>query len=107
MVGRTAFVIAHRLSTIKNADQILVLNDGVIAERGTHDELMAKGGLYYDLYTMSAKVTEAEDSVEDKRKRDSELVNQFPGFFKTLAAGHKKQELPSALKSQIPNLFSP
>ena len=68
MVGRTAFVIAHRLSTIKNADQILVLNDGVIAERGTHDELMAKGGLYYDLYTMSAKVTEAEDSVEDKKK---------------------------------------
>lgn len=68
MVGRTSFVIAHRLSTIKNADQILVLNDGVIAERGTHDELMAKGGLYYDLYTMSAKVTEAEDAVEDEKK---------------------------------------
>ena len=55
MVGRTSFVIAHRLSTIKNADQILVLNHGVIAEQGTHDELMAKGGLYYELYTMSAR----------------------------------------------------
>ena len=55
MVGRTSFVIAHRLSTIKNADVILVLNHGVIAERGTHDELMAKGGLYYELYTMSAQ----------------------------------------------------
>ena len=55
MVGRTSFVIAHRLSTIKNADQILVLNHGVIAEQGTHEELMAKGGLYYELYTMSAR----------------------------------------------------
>ncbi len=55
MVGRTSFVIAHRLSTIKNADVILVLNHGIIAERGTHEELMAKGGLYYELYTMSAQ----------------------------------------------------
>lgn len=54
MVGRTSFVIAHRLSTIKNADQILVLNRGVIEEHGTHEELMDKGGLYYELYTMSA-----------------------------------------------------
>ncbi len=58
MVGRTSFVIAHRLSTIKNADVILVLNHGVIAEKGTHEELMAKGGLYYDLYTMSAQKAE-------------------------------------------------
>ena len=71
MVGRTSFVIAHRLSTIKNADQILVLNNGVIAEQGTHDELMAKGGLYYDLYTMSSQVneeTEEESSSEKKEK---------------------------------------
>lgn len=53
MVGRTSFVIAHRLSTIQNADQILVINGGVIAEQGTHDELMKKQGLYYELYTMS------------------------------------------------------
>lgn len=58
MVGRTSFVIAHRLSTIQNADQILVINNGVIEERGTHDELMARGGLYHELYTMSIRQAE-------------------------------------------------
>jgi ATP-binding cassette subfamily B protein len=48
--GRTSFVIAHRLSTIRNADQVLVLKKGEIVERGTHDELLAKQGEYYDLY---------------------------------------------------------
>jgi len=48
--GRTSFVIAHRLSTIRNADQVLVLQDGVISERGTHTELLDKRGAYYDLY---------------------------------------------------------
>jgi ATP-binding cassette, subfamily B, multidrug efflux pump len=48
--GRTSFVIAHRLSTIRNADQVLVLVKGEIAERGTHDELLAKQGFYYNLY---------------------------------------------------------
>ena len=50
MKGRTSFVIAHRLSTIKNADQILVLNKGDIVEHGNHDELLAQGGFYADLY---------------------------------------------------------
>jgi ATP-binding cassette subfamily B protein len=49
-VGRTSFVIAHRLSTIRNADLILVMNDGDIIESGTHDELLARGGFYADLY---------------------------------------------------------
>jgi ATP-binding cassette, subfamily B, multidrug efflux pump len=49
--GRTSFVIAHRLSTIRNADQVLVLDDGQILERGRHEELLAAGGFYYDLYT--------------------------------------------------------
>jgi ATP-binding cassette subfamily B protein len=48
--GRTSFVIAHRLSTIRNADQVLMVRDGEIIERGTHNELLAKKGAYYDLY---------------------------------------------------------
>jgi subfamily B ATP-binding cassette protein MsbA len=51
MQGRTTFVIAHRLSTIRRADQILVVEQGRILERGNHAELFALGGRYYDLYT--------------------------------------------------------
>ena len=50
MKGRTSFIVAHRLSTIKNADQILVMKDGNIIERGTHDELLTRGGFYAKLY---------------------------------------------------------
>ncbi len=51
MHGRTVFVIAHRLSTVRNSDVIMVLENGVIIERGTHDDLIAKKGKYYQLYT--------------------------------------------------------
>ena len=53
--GRTSFIIAHRLSTIKNADLILVMNEGNIIEQGTHDELMKKNGFYADLYNSQFK----------------------------------------------------
>lgn len=51
MKGRTTFVIAHRLSTVKNADCIMVLEQGRIIERGTHDQLLEEKGRYYQLYT--------------------------------------------------------
>lgn len=59
MIGRTSFVIAHRLSTIKNADKIMVLEKGSLVEAGTHDELMAKNGLYAHLYKIQYRSKEA------------------------------------------------
>jgi ATP-binding cassette subfamily B protein len=50
MRGRTSFIVAHRLSTIREADVILVMKDGHIIESGTHKDLLAKGGFYYELY---------------------------------------------------------
>ena len=55
MAGKTSFVVAHRLSTIQDSDQILVINKGEIIEHGTHDELMATQGFYYDLYMSQFK----------------------------------------------------
>ena len=56
MKGRTTFVIAHRLSTIRQANQILVIEHGRIAEQGTHAELIDKQGRYYDLYTYQSRI---------------------------------------------------
>ncbi|MEZ4652611.1 MAG: ABC transporter ATP-binding protein [Candidatus Eisenbacteria bacterium] len=56
MEGRTTFVIAHRLSTIRSADQILVIESGRILEQGNHDELLARQGRYYELYTYQARI---------------------------------------------------
>jgi ATP-binding cassette subfamily B protein len=65
--GRTSIVIAHRLSTVREADQILVLEKGSIVERGKHDELVAKGGLYSDLYNRQdlTGATNQDSSVEN------------------------------------------
>jgi ATP-binding cassette subfamily B protein len=52
--GRTSFVIAHRLSTIRRADRIFVVDDGRIVEEGTHEELLARKGMYYNLSTAQA-----------------------------------------------------
>jgi ABC-type multidrug transport system fused ATPase/permease subunit len=57
--GRTAFVIAHRLRTVRNADQIIVLRDGRVAEQGTHDELIALGGMYREIYDVQLRDQEA------------------------------------------------
>ncbi len=54
LAGRTTFVIAHRLSTIRRADLILLLDGGRIVERGTHDALMARRGIYYDMVVRQA-----------------------------------------------------
>lgn len=69
--GRTSFVVAHRLSTIRNADQLLVLDQGQIVERGTHDQLLAKGGFYYDLYMSQFRHT-AGDEEEDLTQQNGQ-----------------------------------
>ena len=72
MRGRTSFVIAHRLSTVRNATEVLVLDQGRIVERGTHAQLLAKAGLYYNLYTLGLS-TGGEDidaaALRDKGSR--------------------------------------
>jgi ATP-binding cassette subfamily B protein len=69
MEGRTSIIIAHRLSTIKRADRILVIEDGKIAEMGTHAELLRKRGHYYRLYT--------QQFIEEKT-RDYEPFRALP-----------------------------
>jgi len=75
MVGRTSFMIAHRLSTIRDADLIVVMNHGEVVEQGAHDELLARGGLYYQLYeaqTGRAAKIEAEYAIAQAEGRSSE-----------------------------------
>ncbi len=67
--GRTTIVIAHRLSTVVNADQILVLDKGVIVERGTHETLLALGGVYAALWSRQREVDAAEETL---RRAESE-----------------------------------
>ena len=68
--GRTTLVIAHRLSTVVNADEIIVLRAGEIAERGTHKALMAKDGLYAQMWQRQLDAREAEDRLRHVRETD-------------------------------------
>jgi ABC-type multidrug transport system fused ATPase/permease subunit len=68
MVGRTSLVIAHRLSTIREADRIIVLGDGRIAEEGAHDELISARGIYFNLYSLQSGELDAADRVLPEKK---------------------------------------
>ena len=68
--GRTTIVIAHRLSTVIAADEIIVLKDGRIAERGRHAELLARDGLYASMWARQREATEAEERLRIAREQD-------------------------------------
>ena len=68
--GRTTIVIAHRLSTVNSADEIIVIADGRIVERGTHAELMEQGGLYASMWDRQREATEAEERLRQAREGD-------------------------------------
>jgi ATP-binding cassette, subfamily B, heavy metal transporter len=72
--GRTTLVIAHRLSTVINADEIIVLDKGVIAERGTHDGLLAADGIYASLWNRQREVAEAEAKIQEAKAAEAPSV---------------------------------
>ena len=78
MHGRTSFVIAHRLSTIRRADMVLVINDGEIIERGTHEELLEKKGFYYRVYMSQFKGTNGGDVEPIRLIPAEQSAPQFP-----------------------------
>ena len=78
--GRTTLVIAHRLSTVIHADEIIVLDRGVIAERGTHQSLLARGGLYAGIWNRQREADEAREALKRSQEGEGET------FRRTLAS---------------------
>jgi len=78
MQGRSTFIIAHRIQSVMNADLILVLDQGAIVQRGTHDELMAQGGIYRQIYDVQARI---EDELEKE-------IGQVPEVWETLVGAY-------------------
>jgi len=98
MEGRTSFVIAHRLSTIRNADQVLVINQGEIVERGTHEGLLEKRGFYYNLYMSQFKGTNKDvDFVYIKPVETFEPLARSSGMM----GGMGMRRSPGMLKDRI------
>jgi len=96
MEGRTSFVIAHRLSTIKNADKVLVIRDGEIVERGSHEELLSKRGFYYNLYMSQFKGTLKEVDFEYiKPVEVPEPIQTTASINFTMKRGHGSEGRPS------------
>ena len=75
--GRTTIVIAHRLSTIRNADLIIALEKGEVKEYGSHNELMEKAGLYYELVTAQTQKEKEKEVDVESDKEDDEVEEEF------------------------------
>jgi ABC-type multidrug transport system fused ATPase/permease subunit len=79
MEGRTSFMIAHRLSTVRHADQILVMNDGRIVERGTHDELVGLGGVYTQLHKAQTRERKRPPAVQRREQAPEPVLIEATG----------------------------
>ena len=106
MVGRTSFVIAHRLSTIRDADLVLMLQDGQIAERGTHEELLAHEGAYHDLY-MSQFREAADMAAPPRAEGPPEGVARADGVERLEGVGRTDGVAPAEVLEKVGRVGQP
>ena len=108
MEGRTSFVIAHRLSTIRDADLILVMNQGSIIEQGTHQQLLDQKGFYYDLYNSQFIGATAEEEPAQETQSFGKFPGGFPGGgFPGGGPGRGKKEKKGKKDAGAPGDFDP